>query len=184
VTVSASTFNVPFEALLDRTAYLKRRTIGAEDYVRSVALTRVASSGFDVIFDGISGLMRGYEQTVAPANTYLMFAIPALWIPGRHVIKTVEIKYLPATGHGALPEFLPVAQFSKADASATATLLADDADGAGSVGIYESQRSIALSVDYEPVEFESYHLRFTGESGNDSDTGLIVTSIDVIYGAL
>ena len=179
--VSASTFNIPLEALADRTAWLKARLLGE----RNVPLVSVFSSGFAFTVAGGPGSNAyGYAQssTTTPLVT-IPIHIPQ---PGTAEIKIIQarVRYRAATGHGALPAIKPAIHVDAQGASGGAIVqLGLVFDAPADVTAYESAsgRDLILTLNNTLTTSDSYYLTFQGESGANSLTGLLLTLVSVTY---
>jgi hypothetical protein len=187
VTVSASSFNVPFEALLDRTAWLHDRmaklvpgagaTLGAVTAVHVVPPQHIYQNGFGVI----NGPFAAQQSSTTPGSNVI---VP---LPRPPYGKILEIQALVkgASGHGALPATKPKCELYRQDylMTGSGTLVATATDSSATVGAYEAGHVIDLfAVNHTLVGQDFYYLILTGESGANSQTGLLLSGFAVYWG--
>lgn len=176
--------NVVFEALLDRTMWLKNRTLGEQN----VPMSSVKANDFTWEFlAGPSALAQGWKQGTPGGGTGANTVFVPLRIPepaGSVKITQLRARFRAATGHGALPAFLPrlslVAQGAAGNAGVSfGTVIDAPAD----VAAYESAsgRELILALNNTLTTSDSYYIQLTGEGSTNSLAGLLYTLVAATF---
>jgi hypothetical protein len=187
VTVSAATFNVPFEGLLDRTAWLHDRmarlvpgagaTLGAVTVVHVVAPQPIFTDNWGVI----NGPFAVQQNSVASGNNVIV-ALPR---PPAGKILEIQALVKGSAGHGALPAIKPKLDLYRQDflMTGSGTLVATVTDSSASVGAYETGHALDLfALNHTLVGQDFYYMIVSGESGANSQTGLQLSGFAVYWG--
>lgn len=185
--VSASTFNVPLEALADRTAWLRARTPGAAgSYHAPVPLVSVRSVNFSFTPVGGPGSNAyGYVQGGTPASTdgiTVPLSVPGIGTPtSTPKLTSVKISVRPANGHSDLPTTKWGAALIRqgAGAGAAVILAGPTLDNPADVTAYQALREITLTANAAITTSDEYYVIITGEGGSNALAGLLVTRIGV-----
>jgi hypothetical protein len=179
MTVQASTFNVPLEALADSVMWLRERVRGEFN----TPLAAVFATGFAFTLTGGPGTnAHGYGQTSAAGSPLVQIPIPIPRAGHTSVpfkLTSVRVRYRVATGHGALPAGLPALAVRAQGASggAAVDIFTPVSDAAGDVATYEAAggRELICTGTSNLTTSDAYYLTFAGESGANSITGLLLT---------
>lgn len=173
----AASIDVPFEALLDRTAYLhkphlgsaRNRSLGQPRYEStywerspSSSLRHWTTAGYDIVSARTPPFALAYDIPVSHLST----------------LNKVTVYYAAPPAHGALPQFQPQIVIVKQDfTTGVESSVGSASDAAGSVGVYESGiRTLECTVT-ESIDLDTYkyHAYFYGERGTNAiAAGLIV----------
>jgi hypothetical protein len=182
VTVSAASFNTPFEALFDRTAWLRQRLSNflpgaGPNLGTSFLLAPHAVSS--VNFSMIAGPFGQQQTSVASAGSVLV-PIPR---PPTGELLTLRAGVLGVLGHAALPGTMPsIALYRQnIDLAGSGTLVATEVDGSATVGAYETGHLITMAANHTLVANEFYYVEFRGETGSDSEVGLFLAGFALIW---
>lgn len=183
MTVDAADFNVPFEALLDRTAWLRKRLPGASEdiIVLPVPILPFASDSAFIEYDfgtGATPILQVEWTTVSGDGA--LFPIPN--IPGFGRIRGAGARVLGQVGaHGTLPANMPKLQLlhSTLTGDGARELVAEQVDTSATIGAYETYHSILISGLTEPILEGPYYLKVIGESGSGATTAFRLGGLTV-----
>lgn len=187
MTVSAATFNVPFEGLLDRTAFLYDRmaqlvpgfgmSLAGGSFVHVVPPIAVMSDRFGFI----NGPFAQQQSAVDVAGALL---IPLPRPPSGKIVE-IQAFVQGSSGHGALPATMPDLALYRQDIllAGSGTLVASAADLSANAAAYETGHQIFFTPNHTLVGQEFYWLSFRGETGANSQVGLLLAGFAVYWGA-
>jgi hypothetical protein len=185
---TAASVEVGFQALSNRTRYIKDTLdLAVEgwkpDADIAVPLTMLVATNFSFLLgQGPGANAAGCNQSTTSAS--FMLPLPVRMGNGTLKLKSVSISYRPSNGHGALPASQPILQVFRqgySAASALTQLGSNAQDNAANVVAYEALRTLTVSgLNHTLTTSDSYYLSFIGESGANSQTGLLVTGARMI----
>jgi hypothetical protein len=167
--VAASDFNVPFEALADRTAWLRSKV-----WSRKIWLTVASADGS--VWTGDVGSYSHADVSFASALRFFFSDLP---VGARFTGITAYVDSYPV--HSDLPETMPYVSLVRYSSGHHnfGGAVASQTDPSASLAEYEVEHTIDVTVD-ETIQDALYSVKVTGELGTNAiDNAFSVLSIEV-----
>lgn len=178
----ASSVDVAFETLANRTAYLKALRHQVSSVFRNCNKAWGDEHWSD--YQAITGLAGGMGWIMSDADpgedNSLWFDVD---VPHGCVITNIGVKIKPSSAHGVLPPNMPRIQLFEIDSNGSAVQIFSLTDPTGSIAAYEARHDltkIGLTVPVDKID-KRYVLAFSGEWGLGARDGLTVNRCRVRY---
>lgn len=158
------------QSLSNRTRYLYNRLLEAQSAKRRIDPCELSATNFTYSSGTHPNVW--FQDSVSIAGE-LKFVLPEM----AGDFDQIDVEIDPGTGRAGLPATMPRVELWKYGASSA---IAGQNDSSGSLAVYEVPHTITLSFSaqsYDPGA--AYILRFQGEAGTNSQSGLEILSMSV-----
>lgn len=167
-TSNVNSVNTAFQALANRTNYLRNRLFGGGSPV-NVPLAFIENASSRFIFR-----QGKWSQGDVTDGGGLWLPLPFTGGSCTGVIVSVNGDWLSAGTHAGLPATMPAVELFKSDGTASAlpTSLGSQSDTSGSVGAYEATHDIELTISAESITDDvALWVKVTGEASTNALAG-------------
>lgn len=181
--LNSGAFSNEMQLLANRTRHLANRVVGAgvagSDSVSvplPMAYPAHASGAPTWEFDGANLV---FAQVTLSTAAYLVWGLP---YPNAALV-SFEVTIDPAPGHGGLPAVMPQVELGYVGTGGP-TIIDTQVDASGSVGAYEAEHTITLTLG-SPEAIDNaarqYFVRLRGESSTNSVAGTTLTLARAVF---